>query len=153
MSFFFALFGDLVELFVVGKRMRIRTRDVRVNQRGAAALAAVFDGFLADGVAFQRIGAVAFRDVQAGKAAHELRNAAAGGLHFHGNGDGVAVVFDQIEERQFFGAGGVERFPEFAFAGGAVAAGNVDDFVGLVCDVFAERRFLGLRAALSGDRS
>ena len=112
---------------------------------GPRRCAAILDGFLADGVAFERIGAVAFRDVQAGETAHEARDAAAGGLHFDGNGDGVAVVFDHVEQRQFFRAGDVERFPELAFAGGAIASRNVDDFVAVVIDVLAERSLLGLR--------
>ena len=118
---------------------------------GPRRCAAVLDGFLADGVAFERIGAVAFGDVQAGETADEARDAAAGGLNFDRDGDGVAVVFDQIKQRKFFGAGGVERFPEFAFAGRAVAGGDVDDFIGCVIDVFAERSFFGLRESFLDD--
>ena len=102
MRFFFALLGGLVKLFVVGERVRIGTRDVRVNQRGAAARAAIFHGFFADGIAFKRIGAVAFRDVQAGKAAHEARNAATGGLDFDGHADRVAVVFNHDRGAEAF---------------------------------------------------
>src|SRR5271157_4009599 len=58
-GFGFALFGSLIELFVVGERVGVRTRDAGVNQRGAAPLAGIGDGFFADGVAFQRVGAVA----------------------------------------------------------------------------------------------
>ena len=58
MRFLFALFGGFVELFVVGKRMRIGANDVRVKQCGAAALANVVDGFFGCGVAFERVGAV-----------------------------------------------------------------------------------------------
>src|SRR6266853_412965 len=60
---FLALLSGLVKLFVVGKRMRIRASDVRVNQRGAAALAAILYRFLADGIAFDGIGAIALRHV------------------------------------------------------------------------------------------
>jgi hypothetical protein len=40
------------------------------------------------------------------------------------HGDGVAVVFDQKQNRQAIQAGGIQRFPELAFAGGAIAAGG-----------------------------
>ena len=40
MRFRFALFRHLVELFVVGERVRIRPGHMRVNQRRAAAFAA-----------------------------------------------------------------------------------------------------------------
>ncbi len=45
---FFALLGGLVEFFVVGKRMRVGANNVRVKQRGAAALADVVDGFFTE---------------------------------------------------------------------------------------------------------
>ena len=130
---------------------------MRVNQRGAATIAHILNGFLADGVAFQRIGAVAFRDVQAGKAADEFGNAATGGLYFDRHGNGVAVVFNQIKQRKLLGARGVQRFPEFALAGGAIAGGDINDFVRVVIEHFAQRRFLrlqqGFRMALVIERS
>src|SRR6266481_4136916 len=143
-GFAFAFFSGLVELFVVGERVRVGASNVCVDQGGAAAFADVTNGFLADGVAFEGVGAIAFGDVQVGEVSHEFRNATAGGLDFDGNGDGVTVVFDEIEERKFLGAGGVKRFPEFAFAGCAVAGGDVDDFFGIVIERFAEGSFLGL---------
>ena len=39
---------------------------------------------------------------------------------------------DQEDDGQLEVAGGVERLPELALAGGAVAGGAVDDFVALV---------------------
>ena len=50
-------------------------------------------------------------------------------LHFDRNRDGVLVVFDQNSTGSLQVGGGVQRLPELAFAGGAVAAGDVDDFV------------------------
>ena len=44
--FGFALFGRFVELFVIGKRVRIGARAVGVNESGAAALAAIINGAL-----------------------------------------------------------------------------------------------------------
>src|SRR5208283_3888447 len=78
----------------------------------------------------------------------EPRNAAPGGLNFHGNGNGVAVVFDEVEERKLFGAGDVEGFPEFAFAGGAVSRRDVDNLIGLMINMFAQRSFPGLLQSL-----
>ena len=43
---------------------------------------------------------------------------AAGDLAIARHRDGVAVIFDQEQHRQAFQAGGVERLPEFALAGG-----------------------------------
>src|SRR5260370_12083863 len=96
MRFFFALLGGFVELFVVGEGVRIGTNDVRVDQRGAAALANIVDGFCADGVAFEGVGAVALGNVQEGKATNLFGNVAAGGLHFRGGGNSVADVFAQL---------------------------------------------------------
>src|SRR6516162_837334 len=125
--------------------MRIRTRDARVNQSGPTTLANVMDGFLADGVAFERIRAVAIGEVQAGKTLQQAGDAAARGLHFDGDGNRVAVIFDKIKDRKSFGAGHVQGFPEFTFAGGAVSGRDINNFLGLVIDKLAEWRFFGLR--------
>src|SRR3981081_3328727 len=127
MRLFFALFGGLVQFLVIGKRMRIGADDVCVNQGRAAALAYVFDGFFADSIALERISAVELGNMQARKIADQFRDIATSGLYFNGYRNGVAVVFDEIEQRQFLGAGSVERFPELAFTGGTVACGDVDD--------------------------
>ena len=66
-SFGFSLFGSLIELFVIGKRVGVGTRNAGVNQRRAASLAGVADGFLANDITFQRVGAVAFGNMQAGE--------------------------------------------------------------------------------------
>src|SRR5580693_3417758 len=100
--------------------MRIMPNYMRVDQRGAATLAAIVNGFLADRVAFEGIRAVTLGDVQARETARQARNAAAGGLHFDRNGDGVAVVFDDVKQWKFFRAGDVERFPKLTFAGSAI---------------------------------
>ncbi len=67
---FFAFRGRFVELFVVGQRMGVRARDMRMNQRGTAAFTAVLHGFLADRVAFEWVRAVTFGDVQPRKITH-----------------------------------------------------------------------------------
>ena len=124
--------------------MRIRSGDVRVNQRGAFAFAAVRGGTLQSRVAGERVGAVTFFDQQVGIVANQFRDAATGGLHFHWNGNGVAVVFNEVENRELLVAGGIQRFVEFALAGGAFAARNIDQFVAVESSLAAERRFARL---------
>jgi len=63
--FALAFFPRFVELFVVGERVRIRPVTWRVDQCGPRRSANVANGFFADGVAFQRVGAIAFGDVKA----------------------------------------------------------------------------------------
>src|SRR5882762_9436836 len=119
-----------------------------MDQRGTATLAAVLRRFLANGVAFDGIGAVAFRHVQPRKTPYEFRDAPAGRLNFNRHGDGIAVVFHQVQQWKFFGARDVQGFPELALAGRSVPAGNIDNFVALMVDVFAERRLLRLSQRL-----
>src|SRR6185437_7218132 len=92
----------------------------------------------------ERVCAVAFRNVQARETARKLRDATARGLYFDGNRYGVAVVLDEVNQRKFLRARRVQGFPEFAFAGRAVASGDKNDFVRFVADILAEWRLLGL---------
>src|SRR3989304_7139759 len=55
--------------------------------------------------------------------------AAAGGPDLDRDRDRVAVVFDEVQERQLGGAGGVEGLPEPAFARGAFTPGHQNHFV------------------------
>ena len=59
-----------------------------------------------------------------------------GGVHFDRHRDGVLVVFDHEQHRQLEVRCRVERLPELALAGRAVAAGDVHDFVAVEDDVF-----------------
>ena len=61
-------------------------------------------------------------------------------MHFHGDGNRVAVVFDHEEHRQLLRTCGIQSFVKLALAGGAVAAGDVGDLVLIVADVLAQRR-------------
>ena len=94
------------------------------------------------------------KTLQIGKSGDQLRNVAAGGLLLDRHGDRVAVVFDQIDDRQALQAGDVERFPELAFAGGAFAGGDQRDRVGCRIDpprgVRAAHRLQELRAGGRG---
>jgi hypothetical protein len=107
-----------------------------VDKSGAAAPPTVVDSPGENGIAFQGVGAVAVLNEEIGKAFDEPGDAAAGGLDFDGNADGVAVVLDEKEDGQLAGAGGVEGFVELPLAGAAVAAGGVDDLVLLEADSF-----------------
>ena len=66
-----------------------------------------------------------------GKPVSELRDRAARRVDLDRHRDGVAVVLDQEDDRQLEVAGGVERLPELALAGGAVAGGAEHDLVAL----------------------
>jgi len=123
------------KFFVIGKRMRIGARNVRMDQRGAAAGRGSTAPLPCNGVALDGIGAVAFRHVAAGKPSHKFRDAPAGRLNFHRHGDGVAVVFHQVEKRKLLATRDVQGFPELALAGRTFSARNIDDFFALVIDV------------------
>src|SRR5713226_4040297 len=124
--------------------MRIRPRDVREDQRGAQALAAVLGGAFASRVTLERLRAVALLNMQPRKASDQFRDASARGLDFHGNGNRKAVVFDQVQQRKFLAASRVQGLPEFALARRAFPAGNVYDLFRIVAHGVAERRLLRL---------
>src|SRR5712692_5011314 len=124
--------------------MRIRPRDVRVNQRGAQAFAAVLGGAFASRITLERLRAVALLNMQPGKASDQSRDASARGLDFHGNGNRIAVVFDQVQQRKFLAASRVQGLPEFTLARRAFPAGNIYDLSRIVAHGVAERRLLRL---------
>ena len=66
---------------------------------------------------------------RSGKPGHQLRDRAAGRVDLDRHRDGVAVVLHQEDHRQLEVGGGVERLPELALAGGAVAGGAEHDLV------------------------
>ena len=109
--------------------MRIRTNNLGVNKRRASAFAAILDGAFHHRQRLERVGAVAALQIKIGKILDQPRNVAAGSLHFNRNADRITVIFQQEKHRQLQIAGGVERFPKFAFAGSAVAKRNVNHFV------------------------
>ncbi len=111
--------------------MRIRPNHARVHHRGALPRAHVGDGFAHHAQAGEEIRAVDRRDVQAGERRQQARHVPAGSLDLDRDRNRIAVVFDEIEERQPPGAGGVERLPELALAGRALAERCVDDLVAL----------------------
>ena len=139
-----ALVRRLVQLLVVRERVRVRADDLRVHERRPLARARVVHGRRHRLVAGEEVGAVDALDEEARERRDELRDVAAGRLHFHGNGDRVAVVLDQVDDRELERAGGVQRLPELPFARGAFADRNVGDLVGLVARLASFDRGDGL---------
>ena len=82
-----------------------------------------------DRQAGQGVAAVHLAHQQVGEGAHQLRDAAAGGLDLDRHRDRVAVVLDEVEDGQLQVGGGVEALPELALGRRAVPGGAVDDLV------------------------
>ena len=135
LDFQLALRLGTVELLVVRQRMRIGTNHVPVHERRALAGANVVDGRLHRGVAGEHVGAIDFGEMEIGESLHQLADVAARRVDFHRHGDGVLVVFDHEQHRQLEVRGGVQRLPELALAGRAVAGGDVHHFVAVEDDV------------------
>jgi hypothetical protein len=118
-----------VERLVVRERVAVGTDDLRVHERRAHPLAAVLGGVAQRVVGLDEVGSVDLRHEEVRESLDELRDRAAGKVDLDGNRDSVSFVFHQLQERKFLQAGDIERFPEFAFAGVAVAARHVADLV------------------------
>ena len=69
------------------------------------------------------------------EAGDQARNVAARGLHFDGHGNRVSIVLHAKNYRQTQIGRGIQRLPEFAFAGGAVAERDVSDFIAMELDI------------------
>src|SRR5262245_21806672 len=111
--------------------MRVGTNDLRMDQRRPFPRPHVRDSVAHRLVAREVIGAVAPVDLKSREVFDDAREVTAWRLHFNRCGDGVAVVFDEVEHRKYTRARGVERFPEFAFAGRSLADGDERDLIAL----------------------
>jgi hypothetical protein len=80
----------------------------------------------------EHVAPVHFLDQEAGEPGEQFRYRAAGGIDLDRDGDRVAVVLDQEDHRELQVTGGVERLPELALAGRAVARGAEHHLVALV---------------------
>ena len=127
-----ALRGGAVVHLVVGQRMRVRADHLGVHQRRPLALTAVVVRLLHRLVGGERVAAIDFLDEEARERRDQLADRATCGVHLDRDRDRVAVVFDQEDHRQLQVAGGVQRLPELALAGGAVTGGDEDHLVALV---------------------
>src|SRR5262249_2353878 len=76
-----------------------------------------------------------FFEMKAGESSYEARNAAARRLRLDRNRNGILVVFDHEDERKASNRNRIHRFPEFAFAGGAVSQRNICDLILLERDI------------------
>ena len=115
--------------------MGVGPDDVGVDEGGAFAGTNPIGRGLHGAERSQKVGAVDLLAEEAGEAGDQFGDLAAGGLAFDGDGDGVAVILDQIEEREALEAGDIERLPEFALAGGAIAGSDEGDFGGVRVEI------------------
>src|SRR6185369_14275948 len=102
-----------------------------MHERWTIAGAAVSDSASEGSVAGYRIGAIDFFKMEIGKTANQTRNVSASGLDFNRNGDGVLIVLYHKNNRQTAVGGAVQSFPELTLTGGAIAEGNVGDFIAM----------------------
>jgi hypothetical protein len=119
-----------------------------VHEGGTLPLARVLDRLAHRIVALEHVAAVDLLDEEARKARDELGDAPAGGVHLDRDGDRVAVVLDEVDDGQFQVAGGVQRLPELALAGGAVAGGAEHHLV--LLEPVSQPEQLGPQRALRG---
>ena len=120
-----------VHHLVVGEGVRVGTDHLGVHQRRALPLPRVGDRLLQHLVGGEEVAAVDFLDEEVREAAHELGDRAAGGVHLDRDGDGVAVVLDEIDDGELEVRRGVERLPELALGGRAVTGRDEDDLIRL----------------------
>ena len=126
---------------------------LRVHERRPLAGAGVGNRLRHGAIARQKVGPVDALDEEARERRDEPGDVAAGRLHLDGHRDRVAVVFDDVDDRQVAEARRVERLPELSFARRAVADRDVGDLVAMEARLAAlDRRDLlvearGFRAA------
>ena len=107
-----------------------------MHQRRTLAGAAVLDCLDHGAVAGDSVRSVDLGEVEVGKVCDEPGDVAARGVGLDGSGDGIAIVFDDVEDGELCVRGGVERFPEFALAGRTLADRDVGDLIAVKTDVF-----------------
>ena len=123
--------GRAVMHLVVREGVAVGTDHVRVHQRRAFAGAGVVHRLHHGVEGGEDVAPVHFLDEEAGETGEQLRHRASRGVDLHRDGDGVAVVLHQEDDRKLEVAGGIHGLPEFALAGGALAGGAEDDLVAL----------------------
>ena len=126
-----ALAGGAVVPVLVGERVRVQPDHPRLHQRRAGARPGVPEGLRQGRPGLLVVAAVALEHREVREAPDERGDRAAGGLVLDRHRDRVAVVLDQEHHRQPPEAGAVQRLPELALAGRAVAAADQRDPVAL----------------------
>ncbi len=106
-----------------------------VHQRWTAARAAMRRRLPECAQAGHRIVAVDLRKKEVGEIGDQPRNVSARRVHFNGNADGVAVVFDHEDHGQLLIGRRVQRFPKLALRSRALAYGGQNHFVAVEIDV------------------
>src|ERR1017187_4488460 len=106
-----------------------------MDKRGTMTRGAIVGRAPEGGVGDDGTGAVYFFEMEVGGGGAQARKVSAGGLRLDGHGNCVLVIFQAKDYRQAAVGGSVQRLPELAFAGGAVAERDVSDFVALELDV------------------
>ena len=102
---------------------------MRMHEGWPVTFSAILRGAPKCTVTGRRIGAVDFLEMKIRESRNQTRNAASGGLHFHRHRNRVAVILHAENYGQLVQRSGIHRFPELTFTGGAVAQGNVGDFI------------------------
>ena len=120
-----------VKRHIVGKRVRVRTNHVGMNESRAVSFAAIGSSSRKRGVCRGQIGAVNLLEMKVWEAADQARNVSTRHLHFDWNRNRVFVIFHHEDQRQVSVRCGIQRFPELAFAARALAKGNQRHFVGV----------------------
>ena len=80
------------------------------------------------------VGAVDFGKMEIGEIFEQVRDVSAWRVDFDGDGDGVAVVFDDEEDGELEIGGDADGFPELTLGSGAFADGDVNDLVAVEID-------------------
>src|SRR6184192_2910390 len=96
--------------------MRIRTNDLRMDERRSLSLACVLDRLTHRVVTGDQIASVDLLHKQIRESAHELRDRSAGRIDLHRDGNGVAVVLDEKNNGELEIARCIEALPELPFA-------------------------------------
>src|SRR5512141_1418266 len=109
--------------------MRVGSDHVGMNERRSLSGSRIVDGARHRVVAGEEIAAVNFLDVEIREGANQLRYRSTGSAYLDGNRDRVAVILDEIDDRQLQVGGSIERLPELTFARRSFSSRYEDDLV------------------------
>src|SRR5579864_9288459 len=115
--------------------MRVGPDHVCMHKRRSLPRTTVVHSTLHRRVAHHRIGAIDFLKMEIRETGNQAGDVAPGRLYFYRNRNRVLVVLDHEDNGQLPVGSGVERLPEFPFAGGAIAERDVGDLVAPEADI------------------
>src|SRR5581483_2354217 len=116
--------------------MRVWPDHVRMNKRRPNSSTTMRNCMREGAKTHNRIGAIDLFKMEIRKARNQARNISIGSLNFDRNGDRVAIVFNEKYDRQSQVGGSIQRFPELALAGGAIAKGNIGNLIAVKLNIF-----------------